>query len=245
MEKRDTKKEHFQKKYIDSGTDNGSLVAPQVSGAILLSILDVEKQRDMYPEILDKQVTDIWWWFGDLAFELSSSAKKIIVVDPIFATENLHEFLGQEKRRAENRLQKTQQITSENVVNILSSQKLVYEGIQNREEYANTPSEKILRNPSFAQDIQWIPQDSQDLVFLNFILDKLYTGERATSIEEIRKALQSAISITRSGGKVMGVHDISSHPDEIILALDNLLISWCTVDYQQKGRYLVFHIDKA
>jgi hypothetical protein len=76
-------------------------------------------------------------------------------------------------------------------------------------------------------------------------LDKLYTGDTATSIEEIRKAVQNAIHITKSGWKVMGVHDISSHPDEIILALDNLLISWCTVDYQQKGTYLVFHIDKA
>lgn len=244
MEKKDTKKERFQKKYIDNGSDNGSLVAPQVSGAMLLTILDVEKQGDIYPEILDKQVTDVWWWFGDLAFELSSSAKKIIVVDPIFAAENLNDFLGQEKERAGNRLQKTQQITAKDVANILSSQKQVYEGIQNREKYTSAPSEKILRNPSFAQDIQWIPQNSQDLVFLNFILDKLYTGDNATSIEEIRKALQSAIHITKSGWKIMGVHDISSHPDEIILALDNLLMSWCTVEYHQKGNYLVFHIDK-
>jgi hypothetical protein len=76
------------------------------------------------------------------------------VIDPIFATENLNDFLGQEKKRAENRLEKTQQGTAKNVASILLSQKQVYEGIENREKYANTPSDKILRNPSFAQDIQ-------------------------------------------------------------------------------------------
>lgn len=244
MNKQQSVKDLYEEKYVYNGLNNGILVAPQISGSKALDLLWLKKQGDIYPEIVDKQVTDVWWWLSNLAFELYASAKKLIIVDPIFASENFNDILEQEKERAWNRLLQTQQSTAKNIAHILLAQKEIYTGIERRQHYDTSVDQKIVRNPSFAQDIQWIDSNSQDVVFFNFVLDKLYKGDNALVIEEMRKALQSAFFITKSWWKIMGVHNISSHSDEIISTLDNLLISWYHVEYDQKDKYLVFCLHK-
>jgi len=237
-------KDVYEKKYVYNGLDNGVLVAPQISGSKALDLLGLKKQGDIYPEFVDKEVTDVWWWLSNLAFELYASAKKITIVDPIFASENLNDFLEQEKERAGNRLQQTQQFTARHIAHILLAQKEIYTGIERRQHYDTSADQKISRNPSFAQDIQWVDPNSQDVIFFNFVLDKLHKGDNTLVIEEMRKALQSAFNITKSWWKIMGVHDVSSNSDEIITALDNLLLPWYYVEYDQKDRYLVFCLYK-
>jgi hypothetical protein len=59
IKKQDMMKDSYEKKYIDNAVDNSSLVAPQVSGSMVLDMLGMEKQGDIYPELLDKEIADV------------------------------------------------------------------------------------------------------------------------------------------------------------------------------------------
>lgn len=59
MEKDDTMKETYTKTYIENGAGNRLLVAPMISGSQVLDLLGFAKQGDIYPDLAEKQVTDI------------------------------------------------------------------------------------------------------------------------------------------------------------------------------------------
>lgn len=175
---------------------------------------------------------------------MAPSVQSVIVVDPIFQVKDLDAFLEQEKGRATKSLGETKSHASKDLADILASKQEIIEGIEKRKNYQGAPDAKIICNPSFAQDIQGIAPKSQDIVFVNFVLDKLHKGDKQELIEQIRKTLRNALDITKPGGMIMGVHDIGSNADEIIIALDNLLIGGYDAQYTQKGSYLVFSMKK-
>lgn len=250
MEKSTIEKEIYENKYIDSGEENSVLVAPQTPGSKILKVFDFEKDGEIYPDFKDKYVTDIWWWLSSLAFELAPSVEKITVVDPIHKYD-IQSHIQEELKRAKNRIIATEKIQEEwkrDLVNILGLEKEVIEGIEKREKYTNISDNKITINNSFAQNIEWIPSDSQDIVFLNFVLDKLYKNDSSipntdTNLEkEIIKALKNAYKITKPWGKIYGIHN-SMHEDPIMNALNRVPYEQ-DAQYKDNKRYVTFIIDK-
>ena len=76
-------------------------VSPQLSSKMMLAIAWFEKRSDIYPELQDKKVIDIWGGFWWLPFELSSSVEELVIVDPLFSADNLGEFLDDDIRKME------------------------------------------------------------------------------------------------------------------------------------------------
>lgn len=146
---------------------------------------------------------------------------------------DMHERIQEQKTYAQHRLDET----NRELLDLLQDKQEVYDGIVKWEHFNPEKTPNITINDSYAQDIQGIKPESQDVVFLNFVLDKVYDGDFSLRAErdkleaEIGKALENALLIAKVGGKIMGVHNISSHSDEIIIALDMLEYR---VDYQQK-----------
>lgn len=234
------KRTHYEEKYVTNGINNGLLVAPQTPGSEVLRVLGIEKQGEIYPELNDKQVTDIGGWLSSLAFELSPSVKGIIVVDPIFHYEDIQERMETQKQSAEKRFNdKNPQISKERLLEVLKVEREVCEGIEKRQKNTEHPDPKIVTNDSLAQHIEWIPADSQDAVFINFVLDKL-KGNTLTG--EIILALENAYRITKPWGKIYCIHDKMSHEDEIIKGMN---ATWYPLLLDKYiGRYMVFIIEK-
>ena len=225
----------YEEKYLDESFQAlNSLVAPQTSGAKILDLLGFKKEGDIYPEFQKKQVTDIGWWLSSLAFELSPSVEKIIVVDPMFLYDR-KALVDREAMRAENRI-KIFDALYENVLegmliarqeNKKNTQE-VADGIKKWQEYDASNGSNIQINDSFAQSIQWIENDSQDVTFLNFVLDKLNGVEWRE--KEIVSALENTYRITKPWGKTYIVYDKVHNVDDIMAALDQ-------TGYKRNGEY--------
>jgi hypothetical protein len=245
IDKHDSLRELYEKKYLDKSPQaQNCLVAPQVSGSKILRLLKFEKEWDIYLGFEDKQVTDIWWGLSSLAFELSPSVKQIIVVDPIFHYDDFKEHIEKQKQSAENRLhnKNPQQQTAERLTEILKVETEVCEGIEKRQQNMTAPDPKILLNDSLAQHIEWIAPDSQDVVFLNFVLDKLQSNSILEN--EILSVIDNAYRITKPWGKIYGVHDRGlddKNSDNIANALDRKYLR----KGHHKDRYMIFTIDKG
>lgn len=235
----------YEKKFLDKDPQaKNSRVAPQTPGSKILKIFDFEKKWDIYPGFENKNVTDIWWWLSSFAFELSPSVKKIIVVDPTYYYD-LQECVDDQKQKAERRVAHTTELQSKSekdITETLNLEKEVGEWIEKRKENLINPDPKIELNHSFAQHITWIPDDSQDAVFFNFVL---HTLEGDGSLEdEVLAALEEAYRITKPGGKIYGIHDSVSHEDQIINALSRTDYTW-NARHKDNKRYTTFIIDKS
>jgi len=237
----------YEEKYINRGNDNWVLVAPMTSGSKVLQIFGFEKTGDIYPEFQDKQVTDIWWWLSSLAFELLPNIQKIIIVDPIFAYDR-KTYIKREKERGERRTNMIEILDNNLSEDILKMRqenneksKKVVEGIQQWENYDFAPDSKIELNSSFAQNIVWIWDNSQDVIFFNFVLDKLQGGNKDVEGNIILSVLEKAYIMLKSWGKMYGIHNKGNSENKIINALSN-------TDYKRdaeyKDDYVVFIIDK-
>lgn len=236
-------RESYEQKYIHNGIDNSVLVAPQTPGSKILKIFGFEKKWDIYPEFENKNVTDIWWWLSSFAFELSPSVKKIIVVDPTYHYD-LQECVEDQNQKTERRVAHTTELQSKSekdITETLNLEKEVGEWIQKRRENLIDPDPKIELNDSFAQDLVGIPDNSQDIVFFNFVL---HTLEGHGSLEfEVLDAVNNAYRITKPGGKMYGIHNAVSKEDEIINALSRTDYKW-NARHKEDKKYMIFIIDK-
>lgn len=246
MEKKDILRSLYEKKYLDQSPQSlNSLVAPQTSWAKVLNILWFKKQGEIYSEFENKNVTDIWWGLSSLVFELAPSVQKITIVDPIFSQDR-KTIIAKEREKIEKRMKLYETLNAEVSDDILVKRKEnqqheqeVLEGVVKRQAYDEESDKKIVLNDSLAQHIEGIEKESQDVVFLNFVLDKLQ-GEDSLK-KEILSAIKNAYTITRSGGKIYGVHDKGSSKDEII---DALYTTGYAFDGKYKDRYMYFIIEK-
>ena len=106
----DHQKLYEEKYFNEDQTQSGVLVAPQTSGSKILNLWGYKKEGDVYPDFVNKEVTDIGGGLSSLAFELVSSVNEITVVDHMFAyTDKIQERIDQEEKRAEKRLEESQQ----------------------------------------------------------------------------------------------------------------------------------------
>ena len=149
------KRTHYEEKYVTNGINNGLLVAPQTPGSEILRVLGIKKQGEIYPEFKDKQVTDIGGGLSSLAFELSSSVKGIIVVDPIFHYDDIKERMEIQRQSSEKRFNdKNPQVLKERLLEVLRVEREVCEGIEKRQKNTEDPDPKIVTNDSLAQHIE-------------------------------------------------------------------------------------------
>ena len=244
MDKQKSLKDAYEKKYFDKTPHvKNSRVAPQTPGTKVVKIFGFEKKWDIYPEFENKNVTDIWGGLSNFAFELSPSVQKIIVVDPTYQY-NLQECVEEQYQKATKRIQSTIEVQSTSKKDLTENLKLekeVAEWIQKRRQNFINPDPKIELNSSFAQDLKWISENSQDFVFFNFVLHTL--KDEISLEDEIVAAVNNAYRITKVWGKIYGIHDAVSKEDEIINALSK-------TDYTRDARhkehkkYTVFIIDK-
>lgn len=244
MDTKDILRDRYEQKYFDKSPQaRNSRVAPQTPWTKVLKIFGFEKKWNNYPEFENKNVTDIWGWLSNFAFELASSVQKIIVVDPSYHY-NLDECVEGQQQAAINRLVRTTQLQSQSekdLTEILNAEKEVGEWIQKRKENMINPDPKIELNDSFAQNLVWIPENSQDAVFFNFVLHTLKDDNSLE--EEVLLALKNAYRITKPGGKIYGIHDTVSKEDEIINALSRTEYTWDAWNKDNK-KYTIFIIDK-
>ncbi len=244
-DKKESLRELYEQKYIYNEIDNSVLVAPQTPGSEVLSVLGFKKEGDIYPEFEDKEVTDIWWWLSSLVFEVSSNAKKITIVDPVFVYDR-KTLAHIEQQRAERRMDIGNLLKQDVSTTIIEQRKKnkekeqkVLEWIHQWQNHDFSNDQKIILNSSLAQDIQGIQDNSQDMVFFNFVLDKLQGGESKEKI--ILSALENAYRITKPWGKIYGVHNKGSSEYEIVDALN---ASEYDFDGKYKDRYIYFIIEK-
>lgn len=241
-----TLKYFYEEKYLDESPQAmNSLVAPENSGTKILDVLGFERKNGRYPEFQDKYVTDIWWWLSSLVFELSPTAKEVIVVDPTFWYD-VKALLEREVVRAKKRLTKFDALDNNVSEDMLllrqenyKNTKEVTDGLEKWEKYAPEDYENIKINSSFAQHIKDIKDDSQDYVFFNFVLDKL--EGRQGKQKEIELALINAYRIAKTGGKIYGMQGKTNSDEHILNALGNLGFK---SNVRNDGWYLCFEIDK-
>jgi len=144
-------------------------------------------------------------------FELAPSVQKITIFDPIFSQDR-KTIIAKEREKIEKRMKLYETLNAEVSDDILVKRKEnqqdeqeVLEGVVKRQAYDEESDKKIVLNDSLAQHIEGIEKESQDVVFLNFVLDKLQ-GEDSLK-KEISSAIKNAYTITKPGGKIYGVHD--------------------------------------
>lgn len=238
----------YEKKYLDEDQEaHNLLVAPQTSGAKILHLYDFEKEGELYPEFKDKKVSDIGCWFSSLVFELLPSIQEITLVDPIYAY-NKKTYIAKEFVRAEKRLRIHETLTSEAPEAIITKRKevhndytAVFVGMKKWKDIDLTENKKVIFNTSLAQNIEWIQENSQDVVFLNFVLDKLQGYEGMG--KEIHAALDSAYAITKPWGKIYCLQD-NDYKSDMLLDVMQHTDYKRNAHYKGNRTYVVFTLDK-
>ena len=156
-------------------------VAPGNSASTLLSMLGFQSQWTVYPDFLEKNVLDIGGWFGWLAPVLSHSAQQITVVDPIFNEKNFDDYYRDDLRKLESKRQLIQQYSTSDIPdsvrlirqrNLNEMDKVYKESLWWKEYDSIEEHAHIKRNPSYGENLVWIPDESQDFVFANYVLLK-------------------------------------------------------------------------
>jgi SAM-dependent methyltransferase len=177
-------------------------VAPGNSTSVLLDTCWFQYKNNIYPDFLNKNVLDIGGGFGGIAPVLSNSASQIIVVDPIFNEKNLESLYLTDLSGMENRTHlqfddtipvspECLQIRAKNIVNT----KKVYEEVLWWKTYdPNGRHKHIKRNPSYGEHLVWIPSNSQDFVFVNYVFLKT-TVRQIEFLNEMNRVLKTGWQI--------------------------------------------------
>lgn len=149
-----------------------------------------------------KNVVDLWWGFWWLAKNIVDFVKKLTIVDPIFLEENIDNVLNKniiEQVRlinAREDLVKSNPNLPKETPNSIESKKVLEE----MKWWINYKKEKfpnVERNPSYAENIVWVEDESIDYVFCNYVLSK-ETIDIEDAIKELNRILKSGWKIIYS-----------------------------------------------
>lgn len=138
--------------------------APQTPPEIILDVLWLDKEYFIWKKILD-----LWWGYGWMPFILENFVEKYIVCDPCFEKVIKNNTL--------NRAVMTQEVLisfNQNPSSFLEKKQKVLDYINMRKNFDQNQHPNIIINPSKWEDIQWVEDNSQDLVLICHILDKIY-----------------------------------------------------------------------
>lgn len=176
---------------------NSSQRAPSKSIKWLLNFLWIKLEEFKW-----KNVVDLWWWFWWLAKNIVNYVNNITIVDPIFIEENIDNLLNKniiEQVRlinARNDLVKSNPNIPKETPNSIESKK-VLEEMKWWINYSQIKYPNVIRNPSYAENIVWIENNSQDYVFCNYVLSK-ETIDIEDAIKELNRILKSGWKIIYS-----------------------------------------------
>lgn len=207
--------------------------APQNSISTLLNFLWFKKTKNsVYPDFFWKNVLDIWGGFWWVAPNLSFSASEIIVADPSFRQENISEMLEKEVKWQNEviRLRTNFFVKNPNKLNVKEDIEEAENVLQDltwwQREYTKERYPHIRRNISYWENLMWIDDNSQDYVFLNYVLSK-ETVEFEKVINEVKRVL-------KKGWKLI-VSDY--HMEDKVL---NYIESLFDVDIREDDKRVIF-----
>lgn len=164
--------------------------APSKSIKWLLDFLWLNSEKFKW-----KNVIDLWWWFWWLAKHIEDYANNITIVDPIFLEKNIDNILNKniiEQIRlinAREDLVKSNPTIPIETPNSIESKK-VLEEMKWWINYSTLKFPNVIRNSSYAENIVWIENESEDFVFCNYVLSK-ETIDIENAIREINRVLKS------------------------------------------------------
>lgn len=154
-----------------------------------------------FEEFKWKNVIDIGWWFWWLAKNIVDFAKKLIIVDPIFSEdiektfkkniEDQEYFIYTRKESLKN------DRTKSHIHAQIQEWNIVLEEMKWWINYTKENFPNVERNPSYAEKIVWIENNSQDYVFCNYVLSK-ETIDIEDAIKELNRILKSGWKIIYS-----------------------------------------------
>ena len=185
--------------YGNINVDNIKLfAAPQTPPEVILGVLWLDTKYFEW-----KKVLDIWWWFGWMPFILEKYVNHYIVCDPCLAAEiknasieralvsqefiiAFNQWALNERTKELEKLELNKMMWSPEyketikLVNFssefLEKKKSVLNYINMWNEFNQKQHENIILNDSRWEDIQWIENNSQDIVLICHILDKDYVN---------------------------------------------------------------------
>lgn len=141
-----------------------------------------------------KNILDIWWGFGWVAKNLYKSANEIIVVDPVFMEKDLPTLLQKNLQSQKVVQWLREQYLLKNpekkhILNDISENTLVYHECSWWLEYSVQRFPNVIRNSSYWENLIWIQDNSQDVVFLNYVLSKDIVDSLKV-IDEVKRVLK-------------------------------------------------------
>lgn len=211
-------------------------VAPGNTARLLLEKCWFQIQNGVYLDFLDKNVLDIGGWFGGIAPILSNSASHITVVDPIFKEKNLESLYLKDLKNMENHIHFqfedngpiTPELARRREKNAVNSKK-VYEEVLWWKTYDPAGIHNhIQRNPSYGENLVWIPGSSQDYIFVNYVLLKT-TVRQIEFLDEMNRVLKTDWQIIISDYEM---------PQEVLSMIRSRFIDIRIVQ-NNEGRFIV------
>lgn len=175
-------------------------VAPANSTKVLFEKCWFQFKNRVYPDFLDKNVLDVGGGFGGIAPVLSNSASQIIVADPIFWENDIEESYKEDEKRILHRIT-LRNIFLEKNPHLSHIQADITEATIVKDEFdwwkTYDPVGKhrhIQRNPSYGEHLVWILSNSQDYIFVNYVLSKT-TVHQIEFLEEMNRVLKTGWQI--------------------------------------------------
>lgn len=169
---------------------NSSQRAPAKSIKWLLDFLWLNSEKFKW-----KNVVDLWGWFWWLAKNIVDFAKELTIVDPIFLEENIDEVIQQNIESQKTFIYLREKHINENpekkhIIPQIQEWNIVLEEMKWWIDYNPVKYPNVNRNPSYAENIIWIDDKSQDFVFCNYVLSK-ETIDLEDAIKELNRILKS------------------------------------------------------
>jgi len=176
---------------------NSSQRAPSKSIKWLLDFLWLNSKEFKW-----KNVVDLWWWFWWLAKNIVNYANNITIVDPIFLEKNIDEVIQQNIESQKKFIYLREKHINENpekkyIIPQIQEWNIVLEEMKWWINYTKENFPNVTRNPSYAENIVWVENNSQDFVFCNYVLSK-ETIDIEDAIKELNRILKSGWKVIYS-----------------------------------------------
>lgn len=172
-------------------------ISPGNSTKTLLENFWYQTKYGIYPDFQWKHILDIgggFWWVAPI---LGNSAQQITVVDPIFR-ENKYNDLYQEDICRMEKFMTTFEPWQRNIsdtarllrIKNLNEQKQVQKELLWWKEYDSTwKHSHIKRNASYGENLEWIQDNSIDVIFIKHVISKK-TVHPENFLKEIQRVLK-------------------------------------------------------
>jgi SAM-dependent methyltransferase len=174
-------------------------IAPAHSTESLLTACGYQAKDGIYSDFQGKDIVDIGGGFWGIAPKLSNSANQIIVVDPVFREKYFEALYYKDLDRLESNMSmKFDDKTppSSELIRLRESNRINAEKVYQEFlwwKWYKPKSDKhkhIKRNSSYGEHLEWISDNSEDFVFVNYVLHKS-TVKLDDFLSEVKRILKT------------------------------------------------------